>query len=268
MNIITRQLSVKSIIINNDKLDKPNLLKLIATEVAAKIKLDSNLIFNSLLERENLSSTGFENGIAIPHCQLKEIKEFQIGLIINKKGVDFNALDGKKSKLFFYIVGPKEKKQEHIRILSSAARLFSNKFLVKEIMNANSENDIHEIILKSLLNSEMEISDKEKMLFQIAVSDESLFDSILEAAVTQNIESISILEGESAAGYLYHMPLFASFWSDRDKTSQKMILATVDKSLANSLIRQIQMIPGIENMESKYQLNAINLYFSSGKLGL
>ncbi|KPK68000.1 hypothetical protein AMJ82_09315, partial [candidate division TA06 bacterium SM23_40] len=82
-------------------------------ELAALMKQSAALqetpvqeIVHALKEREELGSTGFGGGLAIPHCKLKGITDFVLGLAVSPKGVNFEALDNRKVNLFVIIVGP------------------------------------------------------------------------------------------------------------------------------------------------------------------
>lgn len=268
MNTIAESMTKENISIINSKISKNEVLDLIAEKSSAQSGADKEKILKALQEREAVSSTGFERGIAIPHCQIEEVSQFNTGLIIIPAGVDFKAMDSKKSYLFFYIVGPQGEKHQHIKILSSASRLLSSKGLPDKIKKCNDVAEVQHLLLQTALKSDVPIVEQEKMLFQISVGNERLFDEILQVAVSQDIESITVMEGHSASNYLYHMPLFASFWSDKAETQRKVIIATVDKKLSNNLIRQIYLIPGIDKLVNEFQINVVNLYFSSGNLGL
>ena len=69
-------------------------------------------------EREANSSTGLEERIAIPHGKTKAVKEATVAFGKSKEGVDFNSLDGEKSKLFFMIAAPEGTTDAHIEMLS------------------------------------------------------------------------------------------------------------------------------------------------------
>jgi mannitol/fructose-specific phosphotransferase system IIA component (Ntr-type) len=86
-------------------------------------KFDPVRLHKKLMERESIGSTGFGDEIAIPHCSLDDIDTFVVGVVISKEGIDFKAMDGKPVKLFMYIIGPRKKRNEHIRILSEISKV-------------------------------------------------------------------------------------------------------------------------------------------------
>lgn len=256
----------KDIFIIEQKLKKKEILSFIATHVAPLANISQKELLNHLIQRESISSTGFEKGIAIPHCQIEGLSEFHFGLIIAKAGVDFNSIDKEKSYALFYIVGPNNQKEQHIKLLSSASRLLLTNNLIAKLKEAQSPANVLELLLQASLNNGTTFASTQKMLFQIFVSSDTLFNQFLEVAVAQDIKSISVLEGESAASYIYKLPLFASFWSDQQENFLRVILLTVDAPMVNNLIREFYLIPDIEKMQNSFSLNVINLYFSAGKL--
>ena len=69
-----------------------------------------------ILKREAQSSTGMEEGIAIPHGKTKAVKIPTVAIGISKKGVDYESLDGEPSHLFFMIAAPENSNDSHIEI--------------------------------------------------------------------------------------------------------------------------------------------------------
>ena len=66
----------------------------------------SGLLYQAVLEREKVMTTGIGNGIAIPHCKNNACPQFVIALGITQKGIDFQAVDGKPVNLVFLLLGP------------------------------------------------------------------------------------------------------------------------------------------------------------------
>jgi PTS system nitrogen regulatory IIA component len=76
-------------------------------------------ILVGLEERESLSSTGVGNGIAIPHCRLKSVTDFVVGIITIPSGVEFEALDDEKVKLVLFIIAPPGRIQQTSQVAFS-----------------------------------------------------------------------------------------------------------------------------------------------------
>lgn len=67
---------------------------------------DADLLYDTLLKREELGSTGIGKGIAIPHCRSLLIDKLEVAVGWSAKGVDFDSIDKKSAHLFFLIVAP------------------------------------------------------------------------------------------------------------------------------------------------------------------
>ncbi len=67
---------------------------------AGKIN-DKDSVYNAVIARENMGSTGLEKGIAVPHAKTDKVKSLTMAIGIAPEGVDFDSLDGEPSKLFF-----------------------------------------------------------------------------------------------------------------------------------------------------------------------
>jgi mannitol/fructose-specific phosphotransferase system IIA component (Ntr-type) len=115
-------------------------------KAADRITHDKDL-FDKLIQRENLGSTAIGDGIAIPHCKLKDVESPLLVLAVSKKGVHFEALDGKPTHIFFLVVSSPENPGQSLQILAAVAYLVRKAgSLQKKIMAAKSPAKILEII--------------------------------------------------------------------------------------------------------------------------
>lgn len=111
-----------------------------------RVRNDKEL-YEKLLQREKLGSTAIGSGIAIPHCKLKEAESPILALAVSKKGVRFEALDGKPTHLFFLVVSSPENPGQNLQILASIAHFVRKAgSLPKRIMAAKNPRKILEII--------------------------------------------------------------------------------------------------------------------------
>ncbi|MDI9244926.1 PTS IIA-like nitrogen regulatory protein PtsN [Marinobacter sp. CHS3-4] len=88
--------------------------------------LSESQIFNNLVSRERLGSTGIGQGIAIPHCRLDGLDHVVGVLMTLEEGVGFDAIDNQPVDLVFALVVPKEATSEHLELLSQIAEKFNN----------------------------------------------------------------------------------------------------------------------------------------------
>lgn len=105
-----------------------------------------DVVLNDLYERENLSSTGMQDGIAIPHAKSSGVKKVSMVVAIDKDGKDFVSLDEKKSKVFFLVVAPESTKREHLDILSVISKLSFEEEKLEKLINSTDKHEVFEIL--------------------------------------------------------------------------------------------------------------------------
>lgn len=103
-------------------------------------------IFDCLLARERLGSTGIGHGIAIPHGRLKSVARPIGAFAALEQGVDFDAMDGAPVDLVCALVVPSESTEEHLQILASLAALFSDAHLRDSMRRAASAAELYTLL--------------------------------------------------------------------------------------------------------------------------
>ncbi len=87
--------------------------------------LNKDIVFRTLTERERLGSTGIGGGIALPHGRLNGINQCIAAVIRVKEPLNFDALDEQPIRLAIALLVPADASQQHLKILSGLAHLFS-----------------------------------------------------------------------------------------------------------------------------------------------
>jgi PTS system nitrogen regulatory IIA component len=104
-------------------------------------------LYEKLTQRERLGSTAIGEGVAIPHCKMKGIKDPVVMLAVSTKGVNFHSLDGKPSHLFFLVASSPDTPSLNLQILAAIAHLVRKaNSLLKKILEAKNISEILEII--------------------------------------------------------------------------------------------------------------------------
>ncbi|MBD8553704.1 PTS IIA-like nitrogen regulatory protein PtsN [Rhizobium sp. CFBP 8762] len=122
---------------------KANSKKQLLQELAAKASkltgLPEREIFDVILQRERLGSTGVGNGIAIPHGKLTNLTSI-IGIFARlETPVDFEALDDQPVDLVFMLLAPEGAGADHLKALSRIARVLRDQDMVAKLRATNSE---------------------------------------------------------------------------------------------------------------------------------
>ena len=121
-----------------------NISKLLSKQFS---NLDDNDIFNAIMAREQLGSTGLGNGIAVPHCRVPHCETIIGALITLENAIDFDAIDGKKVDLIFLLIVPEEKTDDHIKALGGLAELFNDPNFCSKIRQAQNSSDLYKVTL-------------------------------------------------------------------------------------------------------------------------
>lgn len=124
------------------KKKKAVLEELLQPLVTNKQIKSQKLVFETLLNREKLGSTGIGKQVAIPHCRTLAIPEISIVVGISKAGIDFDARDGEPVKLFFLILAPPlDETNQYLPILGKLCEMLRNtKFKDKLVQVESFEN--------------------------------------------------------------------------------------------------------------------------------
>jgi PTS system nitrogen regulatory IIA component len=116
---------------------KEEVLRELASGVAARhTGLAVEDLLRILLEREMLGSTGIGDGIAIPHGKLNKLEQPLMSFGRSLKGVDFNALDGRKVSLFFLLLAPVGADGMHLKMLARISRILKDPAVRRELLAA------------------------------------------------------------------------------------------------------------------------------------
>ena len=126
---------------------KKKLLEIICATAAKKIdSLDSYQLFDSLMAREKVGSTGIGNGIAIPHGRLANTSQVIVVLLTSEQAVEFDAIDNRAVDIFIALFVPEENCQQHLSTLQSIAKIFSNKQVVKQVRKCQNSQMLFDVI--------------------------------------------------------------------------------------------------------------------------
>lgn len=136
------------IILDLESQDREGVLREMVDYLKKKEKVTKDKeLYEKLLQREQLGSTAIGNGVAIPHCKLKETKNPIILLALSKAGADFHSLDGNPSHIFFLVVSSPDNPSLNLQILAAIAHLVRKSgVLLEKILDAKNITAILEII--------------------------------------------------------------------------------------------------------------------------
>jgi PTS system nitrogen regulatory IIA component len=125
---------------------KKQALQEIAGRAAVLTGVGEREIFDTLLQRERLGSTGVGNGIAIPHGKLSKISRI-FGLFARlERPIDYEALDGQPVDLIFLLLAPESAGADHLRALSRIARMLRDPAIVQKLRTTRDGAGLYAIL--------------------------------------------------------------------------------------------------------------------------
>lgn len=140
-------LNPQRITCNTELGSKKKVLETLSELLAADITSHSQAqIFDNLIMRERLGSTGLGSGVALPHCRLSGITEPYGALLTLNQAVDFDSPDQKGVDIVFSLVVPEDSNEEHLQILAHLAKLFSDHNLCSQLREATNVQGILDVI--------------------------------------------------------------------------------------------------------------------------
>ncbi len=125
---------------------KKQLLQLLAEKAAAITGLPEREVFDTILQRERLGSTGVGNGIAIPHGKLSGVTRITGVFARLEHPVDFEALDDQPVDLVFLLLAPESAGADHLKALSRIARVLRDTDTVTKIRGTADAAAIHTLL--------------------------------------------------------------------------------------------------------------------------
>ena len=127
--------------------NKRSLLQQLAQVAAQRIGTEPAAILASLNEREQLGSTGFGQGVAIPHGKIEGLKRIY-GLFARlSEPIDYKAIDGRPVDLVFLLLSPPDAGAEHLKALAAISRITRSVPTLEKMRGARSRDALTAVLL-------------------------------------------------------------------------------------------------------------------------
>lgn len=127
---------------------KKRALEQIANLIGREVpEMDTQAVYEALIAREKLGSTGFGNGIAIPHCRLQGCESPVSALLHLDAPIDFDAIDGAPVDLLFVLLVPQAATDAHLELLRQIASMLDRKDVRDKLRSASSNEALYQVVL-------------------------------------------------------------------------------------------------------------------------
>lgn len=124
----------------------PAVLAELCRPLATAQRMDAQRLVETLLEREKLGSTGIGEGVAIPHGKVPGLPGLTASFGRSLRGIDFRAIDGRPTHLFFTLFAPENSAGAHLKALARISRIFKNLAFRDAILKAASAEEVYRLI--------------------------------------------------------------------------------------------------------------------------
>jgi PTS system nitrogen regulatory IIA component len=127
--------------------NKRSLLQQLANLAGQRLGVEPTAILAGLAERERLGSTGFGQGVAIPHCKLDGLTRIY-GLFARlAEPVDYKAVDGEKVDIVFLLLSPPNAGAEHLKALAAISRIIRHEATLEKMRGARSRDALAAVLI-------------------------------------------------------------------------------------------------------------------------
>lgn len=126
---------------------KKRALEIISEIAAQHTGQNATELFECMLSREKMGSTGIGNGIAIPHARMTDSEKAVAVLIQCAEPIEFDAIDNRPVDLLFALLVPEEQCKEHLKTLSCMAERLNDKQILKQLRHAENDQELYDIML-------------------------------------------------------------------------------------------------------------------------
>ena len=127
--------------------NKRKLLQLLGQMAGARLGFDPAAIIETVAERERLGTTGFGNGVAIPHGKVEGLKAIYAMVVRLAEPIDYKAIDGQPVDLAFMLLSPPDAGAEHLKALAAVSRIVRHGPTIEKLRGARSRDAFAAVLM-------------------------------------------------------------------------------------------------------------------------
>lgn len=142
-------LTVESVIADLRVTSKKQALQELSRHAANIAEQQERAIFDVLLERERLGTTGVGDGLAIPHGRLPELERIYGFFARLEKPIDFDSIDDRPVDLIFLLLAPEGAGADHLKALARISRLLRGSSFCEKLRGANNRDALYALLSQS-----------------------------------------------------------------------------------------------------------------------
>ena len=129
--------------------NKRQLLQMLGQTAGARLGFDTATIVDAIVERERLGSTGFGNGVAIPHGKIEGLTNIFAMLVRLAEPIDYKAIDGMPVDMAFLLLSPPDAGAAHLKALAAVSRTIRSGTTLEKMRGARSRDALAAVLMAS-----------------------------------------------------------------------------------------------------------------------
>ncbi len=146
--LISEYLTPQAILPDLKATSKKQVLQELSTFAGERLDIENRAVFDVLVERERLGTTGFGNGVAIPHGKMPQLKQLHMMFARLDTPVNFDAVDGRPVDLIFLLLTPENAGADHLKALAKASRILRDDKICAKLRGSETAEAIYSTILE------------------------------------------------------------------------------------------------------------------------
>lgn len=136
----------KNVVLGVKALSKRQLLQDLAQKASEITGINERTLFDIVLERENLGSTGFGSGTALPHGRIPDLDKVYGFFAKLSAPLDFEAIDNKPVDLVFLLLSPEGSGADHLTALAQVSRILKDEATCEKLRQADTAEKIYSLL--------------------------------------------------------------------------------------------------------------------------
>jgi len=130
--------------------DREGVLRWLALTLGGSDAASGEAVYDDLLAREQMSTTGIGSGVAFPHARVDFLPSVRLAFARTVTPIPFGSLDGREVDLFVAIAGPKSDRRTFLSVLGALSYLFRSASVRKEFREAASAEEVLELFRREV----------------------------------------------------------------------------------------------------------------------
>lgn len=213
----------------------------------AVAEIGADTVYELLVERESKGTTGLGRSVALPHARVPGLKQFVVGVAVAPKGVEFDAMDRRKCRLLFVVLGPPEDPSGHLKALAAISRITGSARRRRTLLQATASEVLFEAMVQQCDPAAVKPVQALRMrILLVVLYDEALLYDILQYFLEQGIEGATVLEGLGMGHYISNVPVFAEYigFMQKRKQHSQTILTLIPAERETAILEGLELVTG------------------------